>query len=156
MIRDDLFDHAARGEISFSAESYKMARLTLNGMIRFAHTISLTRIVVNRVLQEVYSLNIYAYRMENLRAIRALPVQQRGLVTAAYESAHREILKHLLVTSLATLGLYGIRTLASLLARALRKVWGAGSSFINRLINVVRFRNFWPRLDLLAQHIGML
>lgn len=156
IIRNDLFDHAARGEISFSAEAYKVARLALNGMIRFAHVINLTRIVVNRVFQERYRVNLDAYEKQRVHAIEDLPVGQRRLIIAAYDKAHRAILSHLLVTSPASLGLYGMWTLMSLSARALRQVWRRGSGYIERLANLGQFKNFWPRLDLLAQHIGML
>lgn len=43
-VRDDLFDRAVRGEISFDSEAYKTTRLILNGLIRFTHRASVLRV----------------------------------------------------------------------------------------------------------------
>lgn len=42
-IRDELFDSAARGEVSFDSKAYQTSRTILNGMIRFAHKASVLR-----------------------------------------------------------------------------------------------------------------
>jgi hypothetical protein len=43
LIRDELFDLAAEGRISFDAPAYGSLRTILNGYIRFAHKMSMTR-----------------------------------------------------------------------------------------------------------------
>jgi hypothetical protein len=43
-IRDELFDAAARGEISFDSEAYRTTRLIMNGLIRFTHRASVMRV----------------------------------------------------------------------------------------------------------------
>ena len=44
-IRDELFDQAASGLVDFDEPAYDMLRETLNGNIRFAHRLSLLRVV---------------------------------------------------------------------------------------------------------------
>lgn len=45
-LRDALFDRAARGELSFDSPAYMATRTMLNGMIRFAHKASVTRVLL--------------------------------------------------------------------------------------------------------------
>lgn len=45
-LRDKLFDEAAAGRISFDSNAYRATRIVLNGMLRFAHRVSLSRFVV--------------------------------------------------------------------------------------------------------------
>ncbi|MGZ5887742.1 MAG: hypothetical protein ACXWKI_12445, partial [Ramlibacter sp.] len=42
-IRDSLFDEAAAGRIDFESHAYRATRLVLNGLLRFAHQLSLAR-----------------------------------------------------------------------------------------------------------------
>lgn len=41
-LRDELFDYAADGHISFDDEAYLTTRTMINGVIRFTHSVSLT------------------------------------------------------------------------------------------------------------------
>lgn len=43
-VRDELFDEARAGHISFTDPAYKATRTVLNGMIRFAHRLSISRL----------------------------------------------------------------------------------------------------------------
>ena len=45
-IRDRLFDDARAGRISFDSKAYRAARTVLNGLLRFAHRVSLARFLV--------------------------------------------------------------------------------------------------------------
>lgn len=50
-LRDELFDYAHSGKISFKDPAYVLLRCNINGMIRFSHLISVTRIVTFISLQ---------------------------------------------------------------------------------------------------------
>jgi hypothetical protein len=50
-IRDKLFDYAAEGHIDFNHRAYGNLRLSLNGMLRFAHQMSLSRSLLSIVAQ---------------------------------------------------------------------------------------------------------
>lgn len=45
-IRDDLFLQAAADKISFNSAAYQFTRTTLNGAIRYAHRVSLVRLLL--------------------------------------------------------------------------------------------------------------
>lgn len=42
-LRDEFFDYAADGHITFESEAYQLLRLQMNSMIRFAHQLTLFR-----------------------------------------------------------------------------------------------------------------
>jgi len=46
-LRDELFDYARQGEISFDHFAYTFLRLRINGMIRFAHRVSFARLLIS-------------------------------------------------------------------------------------------------------------
>jgi hypothetical protein len=45
-IRDELFDYAASGNISFFHPAYRLLRQSMNGHLRYAHQLSLFRIIM--------------------------------------------------------------------------------------------------------------
>jgi hypothetical protein len=45
-IRDELFDYAASGKIRFDNPSYRLLRQLMNGFIRYAHQLTLFRVLV--------------------------------------------------------------------------------------------------------------
>lgn len=47
-LRDELFDEARKGNIAFDSQAYMATRSLLNGLIRFSHRISLSRIIAFR------------------------------------------------------------------------------------------------------------
>ena len=55
-IRDELFDYAADGNISFNHSAYGLLRITMNGMVRFTHKINLLGLVA-------ISLSFYSSRV---------------------------------------------------------------------------------------------
>jgi hypothetical protein len=55
-LRDELFDYAAAGNISFNDPAYRLLRQSMNGFIRYAHQLSLFRLV--------FTFEIWKYRHE--------------------------------------------------------------------------------------------
>lgn len=53
ILRDELFDYAADGNISFSDPAYRLLRQSMNGFIRYGHQLTLFRIVVNTIRMKV-------------------------------------------------------------------------------------------------------
>lgn len=45
-LRDELFDYAASGKISFSHPAYRLLRQSMNGYIRYAHRLSFFRLLL--------------------------------------------------------------------------------------------------------------
>jgi hypothetical protein len=48
-IRDELFDFAAEGNISFDDPAYRLLRQSMNGIIRYAHQLSFFRVCVTGI-----------------------------------------------------------------------------------------------------------
>ena len=46
IIRDQLFDAAVKGELDFNSPAYKRTRTTLNGALRFAHRLTLSKLLI--------------------------------------------------------------------------------------------------------------
>jgi len=52
-LRDDLFDYAASGQISFQHPAYRLLRQSMNGFIRYAHRIGVFQIVMTVLIRRV-------------------------------------------------------------------------------------------------------
>ena len=100
-VRDQLFQEAAAGKISFDSKAYGMTRTTLNGMIRFAHELSIIRLIVMRVVQRKADRDeiVERYRRARAQAHGELSPEQRALVLNAERQMHLYLLLHLIHTS---------------------------------------------------------
>jgi len=52
-LRDELFDYAADGNVSFDEPAYRLLRQSMNGMIRYAHQITFFRVIMTMVEVEL-------------------------------------------------------------------------------------------------------
>ncbi len=95
-IRNDLFHFAARGEISFEDPSYRTLRDLTNGMIRYAHTLSGTKLFLTAV---AYSSRRDDKWREPVRqwheAVAALPPKQREKLMSSHDEMFRAVMKHI-------------------------------------------------------------
>lgn len=156
-IRDELFDRAAAGEVNFNDDAYRLTRTTLNGMIRYAHELSVLDIVLSAyaLRRTGYDLDELRdrYRGENDRALRRLPLAQRRLIVHAQQKMHVVALSHIVHTNLllwwlVPVGLIG--RVAFGIARALR---GSGA-YSAKAFLATRYRRSFSRLDAFAHEIG--
>jgi hypothetical protein len=98
-LRDELFDYARSGKIPFDDRAYVLLRCNINGMIRFSHLISVTRIFT------FISLQRYIGGLSgNEVSLRAALSQVKGKeVKDALESFYGRMreatLKHMLIAS---------------------------------------------------------
>lgn len=60
-LRDQLFDDAKEGKIAFNSNAYIATRTMLNGMIRFAHKASVTRIMLIVFFGSPLARQVHAY-----------------------------------------------------------------------------------------------
>jgi len=72
-LRDELFLAAADGELSFDDSAYQILRDRLNAVIRFAHTVTLTR----SVLYRLEGTDVEGLREKWLQAVAKLSDKQR-------------------------------------------------------------------------------
>lgn len=117
LIRDELYDSAARGEIGFDDPAYGMTRKTLNGMLRFAHELGLLQILAllwaDRQRQDSQD-----YQHHYAKALAQLTDHQRALVINARYKMHVAILLHVLTTSPLLLPMHAIVKLHIMGSRA--------------------------------------
>jgi hypothetical protein len=92
-IRDRLFDEAATGRLSFDSQAYRYTRTSINGMIRFAHRISLSRFFCALIAMKTVDFESAAkYRR---RVQSASSEADRELCAKYMREANLRIAKHL-------------------------------------------------------------
>jgi hypothetical protein len=103
-VRDDLFEAAERGEISFDSPAYRMTRQMLNGMIRFANEMSLCRMVLILITRKYWLNPNYdrAFSISYGRAVNELSLVGQSAVNTAMRQAHMLVAIHVLHTSIFT------------------------------------------------------
>jgi hypothetical protein len=102
--RDGLFEAAAKGFLPFDHPAYGMTRQMLNGMIRFAHELSLWRTVVMYLSRKAWdpARESEAFWHRYAEAVKTLPERGQAQVREAMARAHVACLSHVLHTSLVT------------------------------------------------------
>lgn len=101
-IRDELLNDAMNGELSVESKAYGMTRTTLNGMIRFAHDLSILRIVIGSVIHRRMDRSAFAkrYAEEMKEAIGELPSEAKKRLLSAHLKMHFAVADHLIRSSL--------------------------------------------------------
>ena len=95
-VRDDLFDFAASGHISFDNPAYTTLRDLSNGMIRFAHRLTITRVLVIMLFGKVPRTN----RMELWMVdVNSRPAEVRDKLLKAHEQIGHASLWHVVALS---------------------------------------------------------
>lgn len=104
-IRDDLFDSAAAGHLSFEDESYKITRASLNGMIRYSHDVSLLDVfLVSRAgRNSSYRARRMEYEERARDAYSQLGSEGKAAVKKAMESMHVAVFSHIAFNSLGAI-----------------------------------------------------
>jgi hypothetical protein len=100
-VRDELFSAAERGLLSFDNLAYTTTRRMLNGMIRYAHTLSVWRVLVLVASERMWREDEEdAYFARYAKALDDLSTPARQAIDDAMTEAHLALLSHLLHTSL--------------------------------------------------------
>jgi len=102
VVRDRLFIAAEKGTLSFDDRAYVITRQTLNGMIRFAHQISLWKVVAIVLGVRFWSSKeaFEAHSTEYKDAMSAISERGRVAILVALRDAHLGLASHLFYTSL--------------------------------------------------------
>lgn len=91
-IRDELFEFANQGNISFDSPAYYELRIAMNSVIRYAERITYLRFLIGKAVEKASpdpNVKAYAAKMQSL--IESLPETQRAYLKTAYIRLHREI-----------------------------------------------------------------
>ena len=108
-IRDELFDLAADGEISFCEPAYTRLRFLVNGMIQYAHRISLPLLLVSLTLMKEYPKSI---RVDWKETLNATPEGARLKLLRIHERMDDAFAKHLIYGSIFLVGLFFVLAIA--------------------------------------------
>ena len=97
-VRDEMFDDARAGKISFSDAAYGMLRTTMNGSIRFAHVLSFVEFLVSlRYIRRPDDPHSFSARFAS--NLRGLKHPQQEIYLEYMRRVHRLLFRHLLVGS---------------------------------------------------------
>lgn len=98
-VRASLFLEAANGKIAFDSDAYRYTRTVLNGMLRFAHRLSLSRI---------FAIAVFVPRNETQGAserekdfLSGCPAQDRTVARQYLHQANMLFIRHLLTSPFA-------------------------------------------------------
>jgi 4-amino-4-deoxy-L-arabinose transferase-like glycosyltransferase len=109
-LRDDLFDLASDDVVSFSDPAYTQLRLLINGMIRFAHRVTFTTLILAKLRREDIPSGAFE---EWLRNVKKLPQGPREKLCGIHARVFMAFTKQV-VRGSALLWLYvGLRVAAS-------------------------------------------
>lgn len=126
-IRDNLFMQAKAGSISFDDEAYKMARATLNGMIRFSHELSLFSLLLSKRLRKLPAHRARAseYRNRLDRAHKSLTPEAQEAVDNAMRAMHHVAMEHIAFQSLSAIVITGTLFIWFVLDAFAKKLFGS-------------------------------
>lgn len=101
-IRDDLFDEAIAGNISFDDDAYKLLRETLNGSIRFAHKIDIWHLLAyNLFLKRKLDRSSDSFTEKLQNAMQQLDDEKKNLVGRYLFEMNKTMVFHLFMANLA-------------------------------------------------------
>jgi hypothetical protein len=96
VLRDQLFDYAATGAVAFEEPAYITTRRMLNGMIRFAHRVSLPHVLFMTMTRRYWSVSDEADQHWKLykQSVNALPQDVRHKLNHSMFEANMMIAAH--------------------------------------------------------------
>lgn len=108
-LRDQLFDIAADGDLAYNHNAYTELRMLLNGMLRYAHRISLIGLVIAIIRSEMRTEIPVGYEKWE-QALLDLPKSTQVKLKAIHDEMSKQFVKHLfngsLVLSTFALGMF--------------------------------------------------
>jgi hypothetical protein len=105
-VRDSLFLYAAEGKISFEEPAYIMTRTTINGALRFAHRLTLGKLLITYIWLRINTPKAGAkYHSELNKSIHNLSYEQQKLIMNAHLNLHYAVLSHVFHVSIFLLPL---------------------------------------------------
>jgi hypothetical protein len=140
-VRDRLFDRAMAGEVSFDGQGYRTARAVCNGLVRFAHQISMLHWAVRHVV--LTDAHLEVAKVDFDRRSSAMSAKEREVFNSVLAETHVLVIKHLVTSPLMIVTV--IVPLTTLLA---------GKKCLDGLIWL--FRGALKELDLVAAQEGRL
>lgn len=101
-LRDELFDTACAGSLSFSDPAYQTTRSLLNGFIRFADRLGLLTLILNRTYsssQHLKQLGVADFSMTWDAQVATVSPEAKARLTSIVNRVHQEVIEQLVMTS---------------------------------------------------------
>ncbi len=103
-LRDDLFDDAANGKISFDDPAYGMLRGAMNGFIRFGHRLNIWQVLLFELLIDRDDGKLtHPFDKEFDRNIERCTDEQKEIFKSYYIKMNLYIIEHLIFSSVLLL-----------------------------------------------------
>ncbi len=102
-LRDELFDEARKGTISFNDDTYGMLRSAINGFIRFGHKFNLIQVILlNMSLKKENHIGKpFSERLN--KNMEHCSDEQKKIIISYYVKMNFYIIEHLLLSSIILL-----------------------------------------------------
>ncbi len=138
-LRDQLFDYAVSRQIAFDHPAYGFHRRNINGMIRFAHRLTLTWLFTVLLIRRLRPAPEFeqAFHAEREQAIRSAPVHAQAKLRGFWDRSLILAAEHLMLCS----PVFWILIIPVLLVVLIHVAWQRGADLL---------RSF-PGLDLIDQ-----
>jgi hypothetical protein len=99
-LREELFDYAVEGKVSFDDPAYFRLRQLINSLIRFAHRLTVTRLFVGEALtsrkwREVFGNPLLDWQ----KSVESLPKEQRQRLETLHMRVLETVVRHLVTGS---------------------------------------------------------
>jgi hypothetical protein len=99
-LRNELFDYAAKGGISFDETAYGTLRNTINGLLRYAERISFMHTVLANTVQRLRPSPVYAKMFQRWTlALNRLEEPQRDAIQRFNARLNRLLIRHVVTSS---------------------------------------------------------
>jgi hypothetical protein len=122
-LRDDLFDYAAEGSVSFDDPAYFKLRALINSFIRFAHRLSFTRFSLGSLFtswkwREAFGNPLLEWQ----DAVKKLPAEQQERLNELHSEVLLAVVKHLITGSPIMIGCLAIFAIGAVLGGLTKKL----------------------------------
>lgn len=153
-LRDELFALAEKGELDFKSGGYKATRQLINGLIKYAHDVSLMQIFTTLMIAKARKQRVEAKDWES--AINALGKEERAHVDRIYREAMMHMFRLLVTKSVILSVLFATVVLCHAVMMCSKNIFAAACAALRRpAMNNVQLGNREQVLrDVLAKPTG--
>lgn len=140
IVRDELFDFAASGAISFDHPAYRLLRQSMNGFIRYAHQLTWFRLACNMTLWQLHEDHAFTWADRWDSALKTIPDESLRQELARFQARTLALVVARLVTgSPFLIAMVAVMVVSSMLQSQwvnLRELVGnAATGTINRIVD---------------------
>lgn len=125
-LRDELFDYAMSGAISFDHPAYTILRTSMNGMIRFAHRVTVTHMLFAYFLGKILATDLMIKNHQHTLEASFNSVENletRLQIRKFHSQMQVRLVEHLVKSSLVLSSVLGVFILIAMVTNATMTFW---------------------------------